>query len=33
MIEGKEIDIKSPLDAMNNGIVLVPEDRKQQGLF
>ncbi|QCX34865.1 sugar ABC transporter ATP-binding protein [Caloramator sp. E03] len=32
MIEGKEIDIKSPLDAMNNGIVLVPEDRKQQGL-
>lgn len=31
-IEGKEVKINSPLDAMNNGIGLVPEDRKKQGL-
>ena len=31
-IDGKEVQIISPLDAMNNGIGLVPEDRKKQGL-
>ena len=29
---GKKIDIKSPSDAIKNGIFLVPEDRKLQGL-
>jgi ABC-type sugar transport system ATPase subunit len=31
-IDGKIVSIKSPGDALKNGIVLVPEDRKQQGL-
>ncbi|MCD6099719.1 MAG: D-xylose ABC transporter ATP-binding protein [Thermotoga sp. 4484_232] len=31
---GREIDrIKSPLDALKNGIVLIPEDRKKMGLI
>lgn len=32
-LEGKKIINKSPADAMENGIVLVPEDRKQQGIL
>jgi len=32
-LEGKKIINKSPKDAMNNGIVLVPEDRKMQGIL
>jgi ribose transport system ATP-binding protein len=31
-IRGKEISIKSPEDAISKGIVLIPEDRKLQGL-
>ena len=31
-IEGNEVRIKSPLDAMNNGIAFIPEDRRRQGL-
>jgi len=29
---GKEIDVKSPIDAIKNGIACVPEDRKKEGL-
>lgn len=32
-VEGKEVNFKNPLQAMNAGIGLVPEDRKQTGLF
>jgi len=32
-LEGKRIYNKSPKDAMKNGIILVPEDRKTQGLL
>jgi len=32
-VEGREVKIKSPVDAMKYGIALVPEDRKQEGLF
>jgi len=32
LIDGNAVSIKSPRDALENGIVLVPEDRKQQGL-
>lgn len=32
-LEGKRVDNKSPGDAMKNGIVLVPEDRKLQGIL
>ena len=32
-INGKKVDIKSPIDAMNAGLVMVPESRKEQGLF
>jgi ABC-type sugar transport system ATPase subunit len=31
-IDGKRMSIKNPCDALNNGIVLVPEDRKKEGL-
>ena len=31
-IDGQPVSIKNPRDALSNGIVLVPEDRKQQGL-
>lgn len=31
-IEGKEINIKSPADAIDAGLALVPEDRKKDGL-
>lgn len=30
---GKEVKINNPKDAMNNGIMLIPEDRKLEGLF
>jgi inositol transport system ATP-binding protein len=33
MLHGKPVSIKSPIDAIKKGIVLVPEDRKQHGLF
>ena len=29
---GRKITIKSPIDAINNGIALIPEDRKELGL-
>jgi len=32
LIEGKQTNIKSPADAINSGIALVPEDRKKDGL-
>jgi ABC-type sugar transport system ATPase subunit/ribose/xylose/arabinose/galactoside ABC-type transport system permease subunit len=31
--QGKEIIINNPIDAMDNGIMLIPEDRKIDGLF
>ena len=31
-LEDKEVKINKPLDAINNGIVLAPEDRKKDGL-
>lgn len=31
--EEKELSIKTPIDAIKNGIVLIPEDRKLQGLL
>ncbi len=33
LIDGREVRIRSPLDAIRAGIGLVPEDRKQQALF
>ncbi|MFT6222472.1 MAG: ribose transport system ATP-binding protein [Paracoccaceae bacterium] len=33
LLEGEEIHIHSPIDAIENGISLVPEDRKEQGLI
>jgi ribose transport system ATP-binding protein len=32
LINGKKTEIRNPIDAINNGIFLVPEDRKKQGL-
>lgn len=32
-LEGKKLKIRSPYDAMRHGIVLVPEDRKLQGIL
>lgn len=32
-LHGKELELKSPEDAIANGIALIPEDRKNQGLF
>ena len=32
-LEGKEIQIKEPVDAMKAGIILLPEDRQKQGLI
>lgn len=32
LLDGKDISPRKPRDAIRNGIVLVPEDRKQQGL-
>ena len=31
-LEGKEVHFKSPKDAIDNGVALCPEDRKEQGL-
>ena len=33
LLEGKRIENRSPKEAMDNGIVLVPEDRKLQGIL
>ncbi|MCI9252432.1 MAG: sugar ABC transporter ATP-binding protein [Lachnospiraceae bacterium] len=33
IMKGKEITIRSPRDAVQNGICLVPEDRKQHGVI
>lgn len=32
-IDGKEVFLNSPKDAIKNGIALIPEDRKQQGVL
>ena len=32
-IEGKKVNIKNPTDAIKNGLALVPESRKEQGLY
>ena len=32
-LEGREIDVRSPRDAVANGIFLVPEERRRQGLL
>jgi ribose transport system ATP-binding protein len=32
LLEGRELQLKSPADAVAAGIVLLPEDRKEQGL-
>lgn len=32
MIDGRQVNIRSPKDAIRNGLGLIPEDRKQQGL-
>lgn len=32
-IDGKKVSIKSPMDAIRNGIGLVPEERRSQGLI
>lgn len=32
-LNGQKLQIKSPADAVKNGIVLIPEERKQQGTF
>ena len=31
LVEGREVRIRSPRDALKNGIVLLPEDRRHQG--
>jgi ABC-type sugar transport system ATPase subunit len=33
IVDGKEVKIKNPRDAMDAGIVLLPEDRRHQGLI
>ena len=33
MLEGRQLQIKKPMDAIKAGIGLIPEDRKQQGIF
>ena len=32
-IKGNPVRVKNPMDAMNNGIALVPENRKAEGLY
>ena len=32
LLEGKPLDIQKPIDAINAGIVLIPENRKEEGL-
>ncbi len=31
-VDGKEVNINNPMDAIRNGVVLAPEDRKKDGL-
>lgn len=31
-VDGKKVEIKCPMDAIRNGVVLAPEDRKKDGL-
>jgi inositol transport system ATP-binding protein len=33
LVDGREVTIRSPIDAIRHGIGLVPEDRKQHALF
>jgi simple sugar transport system ATP-binding protein len=33
LVDGNEVSIKQPWDAMKHGIALVPEDRLEQGMF
>ena len=33
LIENREVSIKSPSDAIANGIAFIPEDRKREGLL
>ena len=33
MLDGKELVVKTPVDAMNAGIAMVPENRKVEGLY
>ena len=32
LVDGKKVEIRRPIDAIKNGIVLAPEDRKKDGL-
>ena len=32
LVEGKEVKISNPADAIKNGISLLPENRREQGL-
>ena len=32
LLEGKVLDIQKPIDAINAGVVLIPENRKEEGL-
>ena len=32
-VEGRKVKIRSPLDAIKNSIILIPEERKNQGLI
>jgi ABC-type sugar transport system ATPase subunit len=32
-LDGKKLEINSPMDAISNGIGLIPEDRKEEGLL
>jgi len=33
LVDGKKVKIKSPVDAIKNNIILIPEERKAQGLI
>ncbi|MFJ7368814.1 sugar ABC transporter ATP-binding protein [Lysinibacillus sp. NPDC098008] len=33
ILDGQEVQIKNPIDAINSGIAFITEDRKQEGLF
>ena len=33
LVDGQKVKIKSPLDAIKNNIILIPEERKAQGLI
>ncbi|MCF7934760.1 MAG: sugar ABC transporter ATP-binding protein [Synergistales bacterium] len=32
-VQGRQVAIRKPADALHHGLVLIPEDRKRQGLF